>query len=89
MESKAKRARRLTGFFFVLGGAIFNSILLFFATGLLLMAILGRHIPTGPIGDSFLLFSFGLGPIIGGIIGYLAFKRSKYSNPSLYTDYYK
>jgi hypothetical protein len=89
MESKAIRARRLTAFFFVLGGALFTSIAIFFVAGFLLTIILGTHIPTGIIGDSYLTFSFGLGPIIGGIIGYLVFKKSKYSDPTLYTEYYK
>ena len=89
MQPKANRAMKSTRFFFILGGAIFTSIILFFLVGFLLMTILGAPIPAGIIGDSFLLFSFGFGPIIGGFIGYLVFKRSKYSNPQLYIDYYK
>jgi hypothetical protein len=78
------RARKITGFFFILGGAIFTPITLFFATGFALMTILGTKIPSGLIGDTFLIFSFGIGPIIGAIVGYTIFKRSKYSNPSFY-----
>lgn len=81
------RARKITAFFFVLGGAMFTSIALFFFTGYLLMTILGTRIPAGPIGDAFLAFSFGVGPIIGGIFGYLIFRKSKYSNPSLYSSF--
>jgi hypothetical protein len=79
------RARKLTGFSFVLGGALFTSIFLFFALGLILMAILGTRIPAGTLGNTFLFCAFGFGPIIGGIIGYMVFKRSKYSKPSFYS----
>jgi hypothetical protein len=51
------------------------------------MAVLGTKIPAGPIGDTFLYFSFGIGPIMGGIFGYIIFKKSKYSNPSLYSSF--
>ena len=82
-----KRARKLTAISFVIGGAMFTSIFLFFAIGVLLMTILGTKIPGGPIGTAFLLFTFLAGPIIGGSIGYLLFKRSKYSNPSFYSPF--
>jgi hypothetical protein len=36
-ESKAKKARRITEFFFILSGGIFFSIFLFFARGSLMM----------------------------------------------------
>jgi hypothetical protein len=81
------RARKLTGFFFVLGGAMFTSIFLFFALGFTLMSILGTTIPSGLLGTAFLVFSFLGGAIIGGIIGYLLFKRSKYSKPSFYSPF--
>ena len=81
------RARKITGFSFVLGGAIFTSIFLFFATGVILMTILGTRIPGGTLGTAFLLWSFGLGPIIGGLIGYILFKKSKYSKPSFYSPF--
>ena len=87
VKYEPNRARKITGFFFVLGGAMFTSIFLFFATGYLLMTILGTKIPAGPIGDAFLIFSFGIGPIIGCILGYVVFKKSKYSNPSLYSSF--
>jgi hypothetical protein len=82
-----KRARKLTAASFVIGGAMFTSIFLFFVTGILLMTILGTRIPGGPIGTAFLLFSFVGGPIIGGIIGYYLSRRSKYSNPSFYSPF--
>ncbi len=84
-----KRARKLTGFFFILGGALFTSIILFFVVGFSLMTILGTRIPSGPIGDSFLIFSFVGGPIIGAIIGYVLYKKSKYSKPLFYSSYDK
>jgi hypothetical protein len=87
VKYEPNRARKITGFFFVLGGAMFTSILLFFVTGYLLMTILGSKISAGPIGDAFLIFSFAVGPIIGGIFGYAVFKKSKYSNPSLYASF--
>lgn len=87
VKYEPNRARKITGFFFVLGGAMFTSILLFFVTGYLLMTILGTKIPAGPIGDAFLIFSFGIGPIIGSVFGYAVFKKSKYSNPTLYSSF--
>jgi hypothetical protein len=66
---------------------MFTSIFLFFVTGAVLMAILGTRIPSGLVGTTFLLFSFVGGPIIGGMIGYLFFKRSKYSNPTFYSPF--
>jgi hypothetical protein len=81
------RARKLTGIFFVLGGAIFTSIFLFFTTGVLLMTILGTRIPGGTLGNAFLLWAFGFGPILGAVIGYIVFKRSKYSKPSFYSPF--
>ena len=45
------RARKLTGFFFILGGAIFTSSLLFFVVGFALITIIGTRIPSGPIGE--------------------------------------
>ena len=81
------RARKLTGVSFVVGGAIFTSILLFFTIGFTLVTILGKPIPSGPLGDAFLLFSFVGGAILGGILGYLLFKRSKYANPSFYSPF--
>lgn len=87
IKYEPNRAMKLTCFFFILGGAMFTSIALFFVTGFLLMAILGARIPVGPIGNTYLIISFIGGPIIGSIIGFLIFKRSKYSNPSLYTSY--
>ena len=81
------RARKLTGFSFVVGGAIFTSIFLFFTTGIVLMTILGTRIPGGTLGNAFLLWAFGFGPIIGGLIGYIVFKRSKYSKPSFYSPF--
>ncbi len=81
------RTRKITVFSFVLGGAIFTSIFLFFATGVLLMAIIGTRIPGGILGNAFLLWAFGVGPMIGGIIGYIVFKRSKYSKSSFYSPF--
>ncbi len=69
MDSKAIRAIRLTAFAFILGGALFTCIILFFVTGFLLMYILGTDIPADPIGDSYRAFSLGLGSVIGGISG--------------------
>jgi hypothetical protein len=51
------------------------------------MSILGTTIPGGLLGTAFLVFSFVGGAIIGGIIGYLLFKRSKYSKPSFYSPF--
>jgi hypothetical protein len=81
------RARKLTGFSFVLGGAILTSVFLFFAIGVILMTILGTKIPGGTLGNTFLICAFGFGPIIGGLIGYMVFKRSKYSKPSFYSPF--
>jgi hypothetical protein len=87
VQYEPNRARKITGFFFVLGGEMFTSIFLFFVTGYLLMTILGSKILAGPIGDAFLIFSFCIGPIIGSIFGYAIFKKSKYSNLSLYSSF--
>jgi hypothetical protein len=81
------RARKLTGFSFVIGGAIFTSIFLFFSTGIVLMTILCTRIPGGILGNAFLIWAFVFGPIIGGLIGYIVFKRSKYSKPSFYSPF--
>jgi|WetSurMetagenome_2_1015567.scaffolds.fasta_scaffold208784_1 hypothetical protein len=81
------RARKLTGFFFVLGGALFTSIFVFFVLGFILMSILGTTIPSGLLGTAYLLFSFVGGAMIGGIIGYLLYKRSKYSDPHFYSPF--
>ena len=87
VKYEPNRARKLTRFFFVLAGAMFTSTLLFFVTGYLLITILGTKIPVDPIGDVFLIFSFGIGPIIGSVFGYAIFKKSKYSNPTLYSSF--
>ena len=81
------RARTLTKISFIFLGAFFGGILAFFAAGFLLIQILGGPIPGGPLGNAFLIFAWIVAPIIGGFIGYLIFKRSKYSDPSLYSGY--
>ncbi len=79
--------KKLNRFFFILGGAIFGSITIFFVLGTLLITLLGGPIPSGSFGTAFLLFSFAVGPIIGGFIGYFIFKKTRYSNPELYSSY--
>jgi LytS/YehU family sensor histidine kinase len=74
----------LTKISFIVGGALFGGIITFFVAGFLLRAILGGPIPAGLLGNAFLAFSFIVAPFIGGYVGYLVFKRSKYSNPDLY-----
>jgi hypothetical protein len=81
------RARTLTKISFIFLGAFFGGVIAFFATGFLLIQILGGPIPGGPLGDAFLIFAWIITPTIGGFIGYLIFKRSKYSDPSLYSAY--
>ncbi len=82
-----KRARKLTCYSYSVGGAIFTSIFLFFALGALLISILWQPIPGGPLGNAFWVLSFVGGAMIGGMIGYILFKRSKYSDPSFYSPF--
>ena len=82
------RARRLTEFSFIIGGALFGSILIFFLSGAILMQILGGPIPSGNFGNAYLLFSFVIGPFIGGAIGYIVYRKSKYSKPAFYSPFY-
>jgi phosphate/sulfate permease len=81
------RARTLTRISFIFLGAFFGGIIAFFAAGYLLIEILGGPIPGGPLGNAFLIFAWIVAPIIGGFIGYLIFRRSKYSDLSLYSVY--
>jgi len=81
------RARTLAKISFIFLGAFFSGVIVFFATGFLLMEILGGPIPAGPLGNGFLIFAWIIAPVIGGFIGHLIFKRSKYSDPSLYSGY--
>lgn len=81
------RAKTLTGLSFIFLGAFGGLIVGFFGVGSFLKIYLGGSIPTGLIGDSFLVFAWIIAPIIGAFIGYLIFKRSKYSKLSLYTGY--
>jgi hypothetical protein len=87
LHYEPNRARTLTKISFIFLGAFFGGIIAFFATGFLLMVILGGPIPGGPLGNAFLIFAWIVAPIIGGFVGYLIFKRSKYSDPSLYSAY--
>lgn len=68
------RAKRATTIIVTLGIAAFGIPVTFFSTGFLLRAILGGPIPTGPVGDSFLVFSFMIAPFIWGFIGYFIAK---------------
>ena len=78
------RARTLTKISFIVGGALYGAIITFFVVGFLLTAILGGPIPGGLLGNAYLAFSFIVAPIIWGYIGYLIFKRSKYSSLSVF-----
>ena len=86
-DREINRARTLTKISFIFLGAFFSGIVAFFAGGYLLIQILGGPIPGGPLGNVFLVFAWIVAPILGGFIGYLIFKKSKYSNPSLYSGY--
>jgi hypothetical protein len=85
LRYEPKRARTLTKLSFIFLGAFFGGIIAFFATGYLLITILGGPISGGPLGNAFLIFAWIVAPIMGGFIGYLIFRRSKYSDPSLYS----
>ena len=87
LRYEPKRARTLTKLSFIFLGAFFGGIIAFFATGYLLITILDGPIPGGPLGNAFLIFAWIVAPILGGFIGYLIFRRSKYSDPSLYSVY--
>jgi hypothetical protein len=81
------RARTLTKISFIFLGGFFGGAIAFFGAGFLLIQILGGPIPGGLLGNAFLFFAWVIAPIIGGFIGYVVFKRSKYSDPSLYSGY--
>jgi hypothetical protein len=87
LRYEPNRVRTLTKISFIFLGAFFGGIIAFFGTGFLLTAILDGPIPGGPLGNAFLIFAWIVAPIIGGFIGYLIFRRSKYSDPSLYSAY--
>ena len=63
------RARKLTGLSFTGLGAFAGLILGFFGAGFLLRTILGGPIPSGTIGNTFLIFAWIAAPIIGGFAG--------------------
>jgi hypothetical protein len=63
----------------ILLGIIWGAIIAYFAAGFLVKLILGGPIPGGLAGNVFVVLSCGVGAILGGVIAYLLFKRSKYS----------
>jgi hypothetical protein len=64
---------------FILLGIIWGAIIAYFAAGFLVKLILGGPIPGGLVGNVFVVLTCGIGAILGGLITYLLFKRSKYS----------
>ena len=69
------RARLVTSVVFIFGFSALGIPITFFAVGFLLRAILGGPIPTGPVGDAFLIFSFVVAAFIWGYVGYLISKK--------------
>jgi membrane protease YdiL (CAAX protease family) len=87
LHYEPNRARKLTGLSFIGLGAFGGFLIGFFGIGFLAIAVLGGPISGGLLGNAFLTFAWIVAPIIGGYIGYLIFKRSKYSDPALYSSY--
>jgi hypothetical protein len=85
MDSKV-RDMALTEVCFILGGTLLTSIIVFYVLGYLLIKveIAGNFDILNSIGISFLVLSFVVAPIIGGIIGYFIFKHTRYSDPLHY-----
>ena len=78
-NNNPKRFRNYAKISFIIIGIVWGSIIAFFATGSIFMMILGGSIPSGNVGNAFLTLSFGGGAFLGGCIGYIVYKKSKYS----------
>jgi hypothetical protein len=64
---------------FILLGIIWGAIIAYFAAGFFVKSILGGPIPVGLVGTVYVVLSCGIGAVLGGVIAYRLFKRSKYS----------
>jgi uncharacterized membrane protein len=76
---------------FIIGGACFAPAIAFFGGGLILLAVFTySDIPRTTLGpiifNDFLTFVY-VSPIIGGILGYLIYKKSKYSKITYYDPF--
>lgn len=76
---------------FIIGGAYFAPAIAFFGGGLILLAVIPySNIPRTTLGpviwNDFLTFIY-VSPIIGGFLGYLIYKKSKYSKITHYDPF--
>ena len=87
-KTSPSRLRNYAKISFIIIGIVWGAIIAFFATGSLFMMILRGPIPSGNVGTAFLILSFGGGAFLGGCIGYLVYKKSKYSKLEHYQPFY-
>jgi hypothetical protein len=83
MDFKAKRDMALAGFLFILGGTLLTTFIVSYGSVMLYLLIEGfpHNFSMGPVLTCLTVLSLFDSPIIGGIIGFSVFKRTRYSNP--------
>ncbi len=76
---------------FITVGALAGAIACFFGVGLLLVGINGAGVPVRLVGfitfNTFIAISFSLGAIVGALLGYWFYKKSKYSKIRYYDPF--